>query len=108
MRSYPIVWRENGFRGTGKLELLPGFVELDGVHGSRRIALEEIVVARPSQRPERIEGRPSLILELRKGPPIAISPVAQPGAVTELADRFAALVHGLNGAAANGSAANSA
>jgi hypothetical protein len=92
MRSYPVVWRENGFQGTGKLEIRPGTVELDGAHGSREIPFAEITAARVGGRSERIEGRPSLILELREGPPVTVSPVSQPGAVTELAERLAALV----------------
>jgi hypothetical protein len=92
MRSYPVVWRENGFQGTGKLEIRSGSVELDGAHGSRRIPFDAITAARAGRHPERIGGRPTLILELREGAPVTVSPVSQPGAVTELAERLAMLV----------------
>src|SRR5260370_5593311 len=96
-KSYGVVWRE-GTRplARGKLELLPQAVRLEGMTGSepttREIAydyLAEIHIGRSSR--ERIDGRPSLVLEPRRGDTLSIASVAQWGVVTEIAERLSAL-----------------
>jgi hypothetical protein len=96
-KSYGVVWRE-GTRplARGKLELLPRAIRLEGMSGSepatREIAydyLTEIRIGRSSG--ERIDGRPSLLLEPRTGETVSIASVAQSGVVAEIADRLSAL-----------------
>jgi hypothetical protein len=101
--SYGVVWREGEQPlARGKLELLPRAVRLEGISGdeqtTREIAydsLSEIRVGRSSK--ERIDGRPSLLLEPRTGETVAIASVAQAGVVAELAERLAALQLGREG-----------
>jgi hypothetical protein len=95
--SYGVVWREGSLAlASGKLELLPLAVRLDGMVGSvpttREIAydlLSEIRIGRSTQ--DRIDGRPTLVLATRTGAPFAIASVAQAGVITEIAERLAAL-----------------
>ncbi len=104
MRSYGVVWREGAQPpATGKLELLP-----------RRLRLEGLVDAQPTTREidydglsavrvgraaaDRIDGRPTVILERRTGLPITIATVAQPSFVGEIAERLTALQLGAEAA----------
>jgi hypothetical protein len=95
--SYAVVWRERGRApATGKLELLPRAVRLEGMAESRptlrEIAYDSLKSVRVGRSTEdRIDGRPSLVLERRSGEPVAITSVAQPGIVAELAERLAEL-----------------
>ena len=101
--SYGVVWRDGeGPLARGKLELLPRAVRLEGLTGTepttREIAydyLSEIRVGRSTE--ERIDGRPSLVLEPRSGETISIASVAQAGVVAELAERLAELQLGAEG-----------
>jgi hypothetical protein len=95
--SYGVVWRE-GSRplASGKLELLPRAVQLDGMVGSvptmRQIPydlLSEIRIGRSAV--DRIDGRPTLVLASRTGNHYAIASVAQAGVIAEIAERLAAL-----------------
>lgn len=101
--SYGVVWRD-GHKplARGKLELLPRAIRLDGMSGSepvrREIAydfLSEIRIGRSPE--ERIDGRPSLMLEPRTGTALAIASVAQSGVIAEIAERLAALQLGAEG-----------
>jgi hypothetical protein len=95
--SYGVVWREaNDHLARGSLELLPRALRLDGMAGCDRAGRElryadlaAVHVGRGAA--ERIDGRPSLVLQPRLGPPISIASVAEPGAIGELADRLGAL-----------------
>jgi hypothetical protein len=88
--SYGVVWREGALPlASGKLELLPRAVRLDGMAGSvptrREIAydlLSEIRIGRSAS--DRIDGRPTL----------AIASVAQTGVIAEIAERLAGLQFG--------------
>jgi len=101
--SYGVVWRD-GHKplARGKLELLPRAIRLDGMSGSepasREISydyLSEIRIGRSAT--ERIDGRPSLMLEPRTGDAVAIASVAQSGVLAEIAERLAALQLGAEG-----------
>jgi hypothetical protein len=98
--SYGVVWREGtGPLGRGKLELHPRSLHLDGLAGPspavREIAYDDLALVRVGRAPaERITGRPSLVLELRSGEPLAIGSVSQPGVIGELAERIATLQAG--------------
>ena len=95
--SYGVVWREGTHAlARGKLELLPRALRLDGMSGSepaaREIAYEslsEIRIGRNGH--DRLDGRPSLVLESRYREPVTIASVAQSGVISELAERLAEL-----------------
>jgi hypothetical protein len=92
-RSYGVVWRE-GSRApvTGKLELLPRVLRLEGLDSSRDIPYEGVAAIRVGRsRSDRINGGPSVMVEQRIGDTIAISTVAQPSMIGEIAERLAAL-----------------
>jgi hypothetical protein len=95
--SYGVVWHESGLPvASGKLELLPRAVRFEGAAESRptsrEIAYENLSGVRIGRsEADRIDGRPSLVLERRSGQPITIASVAQSGVVAEIAERLAAL-----------------
>lgn len=96
-RSYAVVWREGDSPlARGKLELLSTSIRLDGLVESRPLVREmpyetltSVRVGRMSS--DRLDGRPSLMLEQRSGGPISIASVAESGAVAELAERLASM-----------------
>jgi hypothetical protein len=92
-RSYGVVWRKGtGPLAAGKLELLPQGLRLDGLEGPFQVAYESLVgvhVGRAAD--ERIDGRPSVVLERLHGGPVTIATVAQPSLVGEIAERLAAM-----------------
>ncbi len=99
--SYGVVWRRGRLLplATGKLELLPRALRLQGMSGSLPVECEVqyddlagVHVGRESA--ERIDGRPSLVVEQRGGPQLLIASVAQPGVVGELAELLADLQPG--------------
>jgi hypothetical protein len=95
--SYGVVWREGASPlARGKLELLPRALRLDGISAgeptTREIGYEtlsEIRIGRNGH--DRLDGRPSLVLEPRVGDPLTIASVAQAGVISEIAERLAAL-----------------
>jgi hypothetical protein len=95
--SYGVVWRDGASPlARGKLELLPRALRLDGMSGSepatREIAYEtlsEIRIGRNGR--DRLDGRPTLVLEPRTGDPVTIASVAQAGVIAEIAERLAEL-----------------
>ncbi len=91
--SYGVVWREGASPlATGKLELLPLGLRLEGLESSREIPYEGVSGIRVGRSAdERIDGRPSVVLERRTGAPVTIATVAQPSLVGEIAERLAAL-----------------
>jgi hypothetical protein len=91
--SYGVVWREGESPlATGKLELLPRGIRLDGLEGSRDIPYELLANVRVGRLAgERIDGRPSVVVERRWGSPVTISTVAEPSLVGEIVERLAAL-----------------
>jgi len=96
-RSYGIVWRE-GLQptATGKLELLPRRLRLDGLSGSRpvtrEIGYDAIGSVRIGRAPvDRLDHRPTVVVERRTDSPLLMSTVAQPGLVGEIAERLTAL-----------------
>jgi hypothetical protein len=95
--SYGVVWRDGEHPlARGKLELLPRAVRLDGMTGSvptmREIPYDDLSEIRIGRSPgERIDGRPSLVLEPRTGDTLSIASVAQAGILAEIADRLTAL-----------------
>jgi hypothetical protein len=95
-KSYGVVWQEGTFpQGTGTLELLPRGLRLEALAEShptvREIAYEGLAGVRVGGAAERIDGRPTVILERRTGLPITIATVPQPSLVGEIAERLTAL-----------------
>jgi hypothetical protein len=102
-RSYGVVWREGEHPlARGKLELLPRALRLDGMSGSAPVvrelpydSLSEIRIGRSAR--DRIDGRPSLVVEPRTGETLSIASVAQAGVLAEIAERLAGLQLGAEG-----------
>jgi hypothetical protein len=92
--SLPVVWTDDG------AALHPGHLELDGrtlrlsggTRGAERmheIDVADIVSTRLARTgAERVGGRMTLVLELRRGGPIRIAGFERPGALRELADHL--------------------
>ena len=85
-------------RQSGRLQLGADALRLEGRNGDGRRKkvvrygdLKEFRLARSSG--DRLQGRPTLVLELSDGAELKLASVAQPGIVAELADRL----HGLTG-----------
>jgi hypothetical protein len=92
-RSYGVVWRE-GARPivAGKLELLPRGLRLEGRDRWQDIPYEHLAgvhVGRSAA--ERLDGRPSVVLERRGGELVTIGTVAQSNLIGEIAERLAEL-----------------
>src|SRR3954468_13210438 len=95
--SYGVIWREGAAAPvTGKLELLPRALRVDGRSAdgpvSREIAydsLDGVRVGRASA--ERIVGGPTVIIERHGAAAITIGTVAQPSVLNEIAERLTAL-----------------
>jgi hypothetical protein len=100
MESYAVTWREaDGATYSGRLELTHRYVRLEGGNstsgGARHVAYRDIVrigMARSAR--ERIDGRPTLLLERETSDALLVAAVGQPGALAEIAERLAPLVGG--------------
>lgn len=98
--SYAVSWQEeDGRRHSGRLELASEGLSFNGQNGvgpvTRLVRYGEIRgfhLARSSG--DRLQGRPTLVLELGDGHRVKVASVAQPGIVTELADRLSRLSGG--------------
>jgi hypothetical protein len=92
MGSYAVVWSEAlGPLRSGKLELGREGLELEG-ESSRSVPYAEIEGLHVGRLvPERIGGRPSIVLELVGGEALLIGSVAGLGTLHELAERLAGL-----------------
>jgi len=81
---------------TGKLELLPRALRLEGLDCSRDVPYERVAAIRVGRSPsDRINGGPTVVVEQRMGDPIVIATVAQPSVIGEIAERLAALQLGV-------------
>lgn len=93
--TYAVTWEgPEGTRRSGRLELGADALHLEGSNGdgagSRELPYGDVSrfrLARPGG--ERLQGRPTLLLELRGGELLKIAGVSQPGIVAELSDRLA-------------------
>jgi hypothetical protein len=97
--SYAVVWCENGGPVyAGGLELSDRCVLLAGrareaLESRRKVFYEELADVRVERRPrERLDGRPTLALELtHEGSLVRIAPVTGAGVIPELVERLAAV-----------------
>lgn len=93
--SYAVVWQEEeGTVYAGKLELADHQLLLDGLSRlgrprHRALSLEHIREIRTARRGERIDGRPTLVVERPSEPPLRIGSVGGSGLLSELMDRLA-------------------
>ena len=95
--SYAVTWEESdGFHRSGRLELEAEVLRLegqnDGVPVDRAVRYQDIAgyrVARGTG--ERLDGRPTLIVDVASGDSIKVASVAQSGIVSELASRLSVL-----------------
>jgi hypothetical protein len=92
-KSYGVVWREGTRQPvSGKLELLPRAMRLEGLTSWKEIPYDLVAAVRVGRLTrDRIGGQPSIIVERRAGEPISIAAVARPSVVGEIAERLAAL-----------------
>jgi hypothetical protein len=90
--SYGVVWREGSAPlSSGKLELRPRAIRLEGLDRQAEIPYEVLAGVRVGRSSgDRIDGRPSVVLERRTGEPISISTVAQPSLLGEIVDQVVA------------------
>ncbi len=97
--TYAVSWQEpDGSPGSGRLELGADALLLEGRNGGSAMShafpyrdISGFRVARGSH--ERLQDRPTLIVDLGAEGPLRIAGVAQPGIVSELASRLAAVRH---------------
>jgi hypothetical protein len=93
--SYAIVWQEAGDDVfAGELELGDAALRLEGVsRGGRscRRVLDygELSVVRGARGRERLDGRPTLVIEHPGGPALKLGSVGGGGVLSEVADRLA-------------------
>jgi hypothetical protein len=96
--SYGVVWREGVLPlARGKLELLANTIKLTGIAGSddvtREIPYAELATVQVGRSSgDRLNGLASLLLQPIAGDSLTLSPVGQPGALGELAQRLARLI----------------
>jgi hypothetical protein len=98
MESYAVLWSEPSEPvEAGKLELDPSGLRFEGSSGSRRalhvhrVSYEEIEAVHVGRGgPERLGGRPALVLDLFAGGPLRIGSIAGGGLLNELAERLGA------------------
>ena len=94
--SYGVVWQENGLTPVaGKLELGTNQLRLEGSDCSHVAVcalyycdLVGVQIGRESG--DRLDGRPTLLLERANGDSIRIASLTQAGIVVEIAERLAA------------------
>jgi hypothetical protein len=96
MESYAVLWSEPSEPvEAGKLELEPKGLRFEGSAASRRaprvhrVPYEEIEAVHVGRgNPERLGGRPSLVLDLVAGGPLRIGSINGVGLLNELAERL--------------------
>jgi hypothetical protein len=97
VESYGVVWQESERAPVaGKLEIDSAHLRLEGNDSNhlsaRTVALSELVGVRVGRESgERLDGRPTLLLDLSSGGTIRIAALAQAGIVAEIAERLVGL-----------------
>lgn len=95
-RSYAVTWRDGaGPAHSGRLELRAAGIVLEGMNGGGPVSVlvpyAELVGSRVAAGPERLDSRPTLVLERRAGRAIRLASVGAPGMISEVAEQLAAL-----------------
>jgi len=96
MSSYAVLWSEPLCKPeTGKLELDPESIRFEGSEGGgcvHRIYYDDIDGVRIGYlQPDRLAGRPVVVVDLEEGGPLRIGSVDGVGIVSELADELTRL-----------------
>lgn len=98
--AYAVVWSdESGSTGVGRLELRRAAVLLvatcEGAHVTRELPYGEIRAVRVGRAAaDRLQGQPTVVIELGGGGTIRLGSVGEAGIVQELVDRLASLALG--------------
>jgi len=95
--TYAVAWQEpDGSVSSGRLELGTDALVLEGRRGGSGVRrtfpyreMTALRIARGSA--DRLQGRPTLVVDLAEGGELRLAGVAQPGIVPELAGRLASL-----------------
>lgn len=96
-KSYGVVWREGSLPlATGMLEIRPRDLRFEGLADSlpaaETIPYEDLMGVRVGRSStERIDGRPTVIIERRTGSPVTLTTVAQSTLIGEIVERLTAL-----------------
>ena len=95
-RSYAVTWQQpNGSAHSGKLELRAGGISLEGQNGARPVALlipyGDLLDVQLASGPERLGGRPTLVLHRRGARAIRIASVGSAGIILEVAEQVASM-----------------
>jgi hypothetical protein len=94
-RTYAVTWQEpEAERRSGKLELRASGLSLEGSrNGSGPVSLllpyEELTGLRLAPGDERLDRRPTLVLDRRGSGPLRLASVAAPGIISEVAEELA-------------------
>jgi hypothetical protein len=88
--TYGVVWREGSRPSvSGKLELLPRAIRLDGRNCGYEIPYADVIDVRVGRAAaERIDGRRSLVIERDGCDPVAITTVSQAALLGEIVERL--------------------
>jgi hypothetical protein len=100
--TYGVIW-QNGrmLSHAGKLELDAAGIRLEGAGAEGQAFVEELAyrevagVRIARSRSDRLEGRPTLVLDRVDGEALRVASVSQSGVVAELAERLCTLTAAL-------------
>jgi hypothetical protein len=95
-RTYAVTWVENGGPAlSGKLELGPTGIELDGAACEKSVAVRisygHVLAARAASPAQRLDRRPTLVLYRRREEPLRIASVLAPSIISEVAEQLEGL-----------------
>jgi hypothetical protein len=95
-RTYAVTWEEPGLsRHAGKLELREHDLALEGSNGCGPVTLlvryDELVGLRLARSGQRLDGRPTLVLDRGEGGALRLASIAAPGILSEIADELTEL-----------------
>lgn len=95
-RSYAMTWQEaDGAPHSGKLELRASGMRLEGRNGAGPVSLlipyAELLRMRVASGPERLGGRPTLVLARGGGSDIRVASVGAAGVISEVAEQVASM-----------------
>ena len=96
-RTYAVTWKEPELpRHAGKLELGEHELSLEGSNNGSGpvtilVAYDELVGLRLAAIGQRLDGRPTLLLDRPAGGTLRVASIGSPGSLSEIADELTAL-----------------
>ena len=93
-RTYAVTWKEPGLpRHAGKLELREHELSLEGRNNGSDprtvlVRYEELVDLRHAPSGQRLDGRPTPVLDRGVGGAVRLASIAAPGSLSEIADEL--------------------